>query len=474
MERDSERTLGLLPRRLDARLLNMVTLGGAIGTGIFLASGNAISLAGPGGALLAYLITGVMVYFVMSSLGEMAAYMPHTGSFYTYASQFVDPAFGVALAWNYWYGWVITVATEMSASAIVMQFWFPHSSPLTWCTLFLMTIFGFNVLSTRVFGEAEYGLAMIKIVVIILFIIVGFALVLGVKSPHPLGFKNWRVPGAPFHGGLLSLLSAFMIAGFSFQGTELIGIAAGESKNPAQTIPRAIKQVFWRIILFFILSIFVITLLIPYNSPQLAISTVTMSPFTLVFQQYGIPFAASVVNAVVLIALLSTGNSGLYVATRMLWTLAQQGYAPRSLSRLNRRHIPFNAFAVTIMLVILAFSSSVCHHGVIYFWLINAASLSGFIAWIGIAVSHYYFRKTYVAQGNKLSALPFVARGFPYGILTSLFLCLIIIASQNYQAFLSTKINWHNVVISYIGLPGFFGLWWIYKQNLQHSCPKNE
>src|SRR3990167_4090629 len=169
-----------LPRQFNARTLNMITLGGSIGTGIFLASGSAISIAGPGGTLLAYFLTGTMVYFLMTSLGEMAAFMPTTGSFYTYASQFVDPALGYALGWNYWYGWAITVASEISAAALVMDFWFPHSSPLIWSILFLSIFVSLNALSARGFGEAEYWFSLIKVTVIIIFIITGTAMVLGI------------------------------------------------------------------------------------------------------------------------------------------------------------------------------------------------------------------------------------------------------------------------------------------------------
>src|SRR3990167_4017959 len=179
-----------LPRQFNARTLNMITLGGSIGTGIFLASGSAISIAGPGGTLLAYFLTGTMVYFLMTSLGEMAAFMPTTGSFYTYASQFVDPALGYALGWNYWYNWAITVASEISAASLIMQFWFPDSSPFLWCTAFMVIVTGFNALSSRGFGEAEYWFSFIKVSVIIIFIISGTAIMLGITQYHPGGFKN--------------------------------------------------------------------------------------------------------------------------------------------------------------------------------------------------------------------------------------------------------------------------------------------
>ncbi|HTM64480.1 MAG TPA: amino acid permease [Gammaproteobacteria bacterium] len=452
-----------LKRNLSARMLNMIAIGGSIGTGIFLASGNAIYLAGPGGTMIAFLITGIMVYFLMTSLGEMAAYMPSTGSFYIYAARFVDPAFGYALGWNYWYNWAITVASEIAAASLIMHYWFPNSSPLIWCTAFLATVTGFNALSSRGFGEAEYWFSFIKVSVIILFIVAGSAIMFGVTEYHPGGFQNWIRGDAPFHGGFLAIFSAFMIAGFAFQGTELIGIAAGESENPHITIPKAVKQVFWRILLFFILSILIITLLIPHTDPQLAGSDVELSPFTLVFKQYGISFAAGIINAVILVAILSAGNSGMYASTRMLWYLSKQGHVPALFSKVNKRGVPMPALIVTSMVAALAFLTSLFGNGKVYFWLISASSLSGFIAWLGIAVSHYRFRKAYIAQGRDLKELPYVAKGFPYAPLTALFLCIVVIAGQNYKAFMEHSIDWYGITVSYIGLPLFICLWLGYK-----------
>jgi lysine-specific permease len=452
-----------LKRNLSTRMLNMIAIGGSIGTGIFLASGNAIYMAGPGGTMIAFLITGIMVYFLMTSLGEMAAFMPSTGSFYEYAARFVDPALGYALGWNYWYNWAITVASEIAAASLNMHYWFPDSSPFIWCTAFLAVVSGFNALSARGFGEAEYWFSFIKVTVIIVFIVAGTAIMLGATHYQPGGFQNWTKGDAPFHGGMLAIFSAFMISGFAFQGTELIGIAAGESENPGESIPKAVKQVFWRILLFFILSILIITLLVSHTDPRLAGSDVELSPFTLVFSQYGITFAAGLVNAVILVAILSAGNSGMYASTRMLWYLGQKGHVPKIFGRVNKRGVPMPALIATTLVATLAFLSSFFGNGKVYFWLISASSLSGFIAWLGIAISHYRFRKAYIKQGRDLKDLPYVAKGFPYAPLLALTLCVIIIAGQNYQAFVTNNIDWYGVVVSYIGLPLFVSLWLGYK-----------
>ncbi|PUT39149.1 amino acid permease [Legionella taurinensis] len=452
-----------LQRQLSARTLSMITLGGSLGTGIFLASGNALSLAGPGGTLLAYVIMGIMVYYLMSGLGELAAYMPSSGSFYVYASRFIDPSLGYALAWNYWFSWPITIASEIAASALLMNFWFPGSPPLLWCATFLFLVMGFNVISTKAFGLAEYWFSFIKITVIILFIVVGFAMIAGLTEYQPAGFKYWSIGDAPFHGGWLGVLSAFVAAGFSFQGTELLGIAAGESDNPGVNVPRAVRLVFWRILLFFVLSILIISLLIPYTAKQLTVSDVLMSPFTFVFQQRGFTSAALLMNGVVLIAILSTANSGLYVSSRLLWFLASEGHVPRAFAKVNRRGVPLRALALTSSIALLAFLSSLYGSGRVYFWLLNAGSLSGFITWMGIAASHYRFRKAYLHQGRDPKKLPYLAKGYPYGPLFAFGLCLLIIGSQNYRAFTGQAIDWQGVIISYLGVPLFLGVWLSHK-----------
>lgn len=457
---------GQLQRGLQARHMTMIAIGGSIGTGLFLASGNSIHTAGPGGALAAYIAVGIMVYFLMTSLGEMASYLPVTGSFSTYATRFVDPALGFALGWNYWYNWAITIAAELSAATLIIKFWFPNSPSLLWSILFLGMIVGINYLSIKGFGEMEYWFALIKVGTVIIFLVVGLLMVVGIMGGEAVGFKNFTMKDGPFHGGWLAVLSIFMVAGFSFQGTEMIGVAAGESENPRQNVPKAVRQVFWRILLFYVLAIFVIGLLIPFTDPRLVdadITDIAVSPFTIVFEKAGLAFAASVMNAVILTAVLSAGNSGMYVSTRMLWVLAKEGKAPRFLAKVNRRGVPVNALLLTTLVGCVAFIASFFGDGVVYLWLLNASGMSGFIAWLGIAVSHYRFRKAYVAQGRDLQALPYRAKWFPFGPIFALILCLIVVLGQNYSAFTQTPIDWNGVLISYIGLPLFMLLWASYK-----------
>ncbi|MGE7603256.1 amino acid permease [Peribacillus sp. NPDC097675] len=453
-----------LKRSLKGRHLMMISLGGTIGTGLFLASGGAIHTAGPGGALVAYAVIGMMVFFLMTSLAEMAAYMPVAGSFRVYASKFVDPSFGFAIGWNYWYNWAITIAAELAAVVLIMKFWFPDTPSFIWSAIALIIMFLINYMSVKGFGEAEYWFAMIKIVTVIIFLITGFLIIFGIMGgKDPIGFSNFTMGDGPFNGGFFTILGVFMAAGFSFQGTELLGVTAGESENPEKNIPRAIKSVFWRIILFYILAIFVIGMVIPFTDARLLSEDVAVSPFTLVFERAGLAFAAAVMNAVILTSVLSAGNSGMYASTRMLWDLARDGKAPKFLGKLDKRGVPVNALIVTSLVGCLAFLASFFGDGVVYIWLLNASGMAGFVTWVGIAIAHYRFRKAYVAQGLDINDLPYRSRIFPFGPILALVLCLFIILGQGYQAFSTDGIDWNSMFVSYIGLLLFFVVWLGYK-----------
>ena len=456
----------VLQRKLRARHLSMLAIGGSIGTGLFVASGNAIYNAGPGGALLAYIIIGIMVYFLMTSLGEMTALIPVTGTFCEYSSRFVDPAFGFAMSYNYWFNWAITVATELSAAAFIMKFWFPHTPFVVWSVLFFVLIFVLNIFAVRFYGETEYWIASIKVIAVVVFIIFGILLITGVRGAQPIDFRNWTIGDAPFHGGWLATFGVFIVTGFSFQGTELVGVAAGEVKDPHISIPKAIKQVFWRILLFYILAMVVISFIIPYTDPRLihaSTSNLAMSPFTIVFKEFGLPFATSIMNIIILIAVLSACNASLFSSTRIFWHMAKKRHAPKFFTHINHHGVPLRALLLTALFGCLVFLSSIFGNGQIFIWLVNISSLAGFIAWLGIAISHYRFRKAYLIQGKRLSDLPYRARLFPFGPIFALILCFLIILWQGYTMFLSRQLHLLEFCATYIGVVIFLILWLGYK-----------
>ena len=456
-----------LKRKLGARHLNMIAIGGSIGTGLFLASGQTIATAGPGGALLAYALIGIMIYFLMTSLGELATHNPTSGAFFTYGTKYVEGGFGFALGWNYWYNWAITVAFELVAVQFIMKFWFPDVPGFWWSALFLAVIFFINALTVKGFGESEFLFSLVKVVAIIFFIIIGLYMIGKIMlDPMQSITKNWTIAEAPFVGGFNALIGVAMIAGFSFQGTEMVGVAAGESKDPKKTIPIAIKQIFWRILLFYILCIFIIGTLVAYTDPNLALAAegdgnITLSPFTLLYEKAGLAFAAGLMNAVILTAILSAGNSGMYSSTRMLWNMAKNGSAPKTFAKLDVRGVPMNALYATTAIAALCFLTTFIGEQQVFTWLLNMSGMCGFIVWLGIAISHYRFRKGYLAQGNKLEDLAYTAKFFPFAPWFAFILCAIVVLGQNYQAVLAG--DWMAVISTYISLPLFLAIWLGYK-----------
>ena len=461
-----------LKRSLQSRHMSMIALGGCIGTGLFVALGGAIADAGPGGTVLAYIIIAVMVYFLMASLGEMVAHSPVSGTFCEYATRYVDPALGFSTGWSYWFNWAITVATEIIAAGLIMQYWFPGSSILLWSGFFFILVFCLNLFSVRVYGEVEYWLSFIKVSTVIIFIIIGFLSILGLVGNHPsVGFENWNIGDAPFHHGWWGFISVFMIAGFSFQGSELIGVTAGEAKDPSTSIPKAIKQTFWRLFIFYILAVVIISFLIPYNNPSLikaGVSTdVSVSPFTIVFQNVGLSSAATIINVIILTAILSACNASMYSATRVLWHLGKINQAPKVFATVNYKGTPMIALLITCLIGCSFFFVSFVGSGQIFTWLVNVSSLAGFIAWFTIALSHYRFRRAYVKQGKDLGDLPFVAKFFPWAPIIALTLVSILIVGQGINILTMEGRSWTSVIIefllTYVGFFAFVMLYFLYK-----------
>jgi len=459
-----------LERGIGPRQLSMIAIGGAIGTGLFFASGGAIAQAGPGGALLAYSVMAVAVYCMMQSLGEMATQLPIPGSFEAYAERFIDPSLGFAVGWNYWLSWAVTLAAEMVAGALIVQFWFPHANSTLWVAGFLALLLGLNLLSVKAYAEAEYWFASIKVVTVIIFLLVGALMITGMLGGHGVGLQKWTLSDpatgthAPFVGGATSVLLVFLVAGFSFQGTESVGLAAAESSDPGRNVPRAIRTVFWRILLFYIGSIFVVGTLISYNDPNLMNGDEThiaFSPFTMVFQH--LPrlgyFAANLMNAVILSSVLSCGNSSMYVASRMLHAMSHSGKAPKLFGRLNAHGVPVTALLVTGLVSALAFFSTLVGDQKIYQIFYNASGLSGFLIWLGIAVCHLRFRKAWLAQGHSLDELTFKARFYPYGPWLAVLLFLVVLFGANIRVFQAPQFSWFDFITSYLMIPTFVALY---------------
>ena len=448
-----------LERGLKLRHVNMIAIGGAIGTGLFVGTGGSLSEGGAGGILLGYCLISVMIFFSMTSLGEMSTYMPVSGAFETYSTRFVSPAFGFAMGLNYWFNWAVTIACELEAATLVLRFWFPHANSLIWSVAFLLFLFLLNWFSVGSFGEAEFWFAGIKVVTIVVFLVVGVLMIAGVMGGSSPGFSNWSVGKGAFPNGVGGMIKVFLIAGFSFQGTELIGIMAGEAKNPEEAVTKAVKAIFFRILLFYIGSIIVIAFLLPYTDPSLlktGVENISVSPFTLVFQRAGIAIAAAVMNAVILTSVLSAGNSAIYAGSRVLYAMATERKLPEAFAKTNKRGVPYVSLIFTTVFGLLSFFGSFVGEGTLYLWMVNTIGISGFITWFGIGLDHYRFRKAFKLQGKDESALKYKAKWFPVGPWICMLMCAIVIFFQWYANGVS---DFQSFMATYIGLILFIVLW---------------
>jgi arginine/ornithine permease len=400
-----------LKRTMKSRHLFMISLGGVIGSGLFLGSGYTISQAGPIGAILAYIVGGFIMFLTMLCLGELSVAMPVSGSFQTYTTKFIGPGTGFALGWLYWLGWSVTVALEFLAAGQLMQRWFPDVQVWIWSGLFAVILFLLNVLSARAFGEAEFWFSSIKILAIILFIALGGAAMFGLidmnGSQAAPFLSNFTAHGF-LPNGFSALIVTMLAVNFSFQGTELIGIAAGESEDPEKTIPKSIKQTVWRTLFFFVLAIFVVSGLIPMDK-----AGVVESPFVVVFDSIGIPFAADIMNFVILTALLSVGNSGLYAGTRMLYAMSKEKMASPFLAKVNKRGVPINALLFTIGIALLSLLSGFFAEETVFMWLLSVAGLGAQVGWISITASQIAFRRRFIREGGKVEDLKFKTPLYP-------------------------------------------------------------
>lgn len=414
-----------LRRSMGPRHLVMIAMGGVIGSGLFVSSGYTISQAGPLGAVIAYLVGAFVVYLVMACLGELAIAYPVSGAFHIYAARSIGPATGFATAWLYWLCWAVAIGSEFTASGLLMQRWFPDVEVWVWCLVFAAILFGFNAVSSRFFGEAEFWFAIVKVAAIIGLIVLGGAALFGFHplssgGNHPFLLQNFATESGLFPNGFTGILVTVLAVFYAFSGSELIGVAAGETKDPATAIPKAMRTTVIRLLIFFVGAITVIAATIPYMEVGL-----DESPFVTVFSAIGVPFAADIMNFVIITALLCAGNSGLYSCARMLYSLADEGQAPRALKKLNRRGIPMVALYVSMVGGLASLLSSVVAPETVYLVLVSVAGFAVVGVWMSIAASHYFHRRAFIRDGGDVSTLAYRAPLFPLVPILAFSLCVI-------------------------------------------------
>jgi amino acid transporter, AAT family len=399
-----------LHRRLTERQLTMLALGGAIGVGLFLGTSITVQLAGPA-VIVSYLLGAAIAMIVAYALAEMAVVHPVSGAFGSYAEIYLSKWAGFAVRATYGLVQIIAIGAEVTAIAIYFGFWFPHIPQWFWVSAASFALVAMNSLQVGRFGEFEYWFALIKVSAIIAFIAVGAALIFGIGSNPALGFTNLTVAGGFFPFGFKGVWLALTLALTSYMGVEVIAVTAGEAQDPEKSIPKAMRTIVFRLIFFYVLAIAAMLAMTPW--PQLGSQTgLAGSPFVRGFSSIGIPYAAGIMNLVVITAALSSCNTDLYLTTRMLFSLSRDGYAPSWIGQLSRNRVPHRALALSTLGMIAAIVLAVWAPGRAFLMLYGVAVAGMFFVWMVILVTHLRFRKS--LPSTAASPLPMKLALSPY------------------------------------------------------------
>ncbi|KAG7193126.1 glyceraldehyde-3-phosphate dehydrogenase 1 [Scheffersomyces spartinae] len=457
-----------LSRSLKNRHLQMIAIGGSIGAGLFIGSGKTLRIGGPAGVLIAYILIGSMIYSTVQALGELAITFPVSGAFVTYNTRFIDESFGFAMAWNYAMQWLVVMPLELVAATIVIDYWNTKYNPATFVAIFWVLILVINFFGVRGYGEAEFIFSMIKVIAVVGFIFLGIILVCG-GGPRGgyIGGKYWHNPGA-FANGFKGVCSVFVTAAFAFAGTELCGLAAAETSNPRKSLPKATKQVFWRITLFYVISLTLIGLLVPYTDERLVAESswdASASPFVIAIKNGGISGLPSVMNAVILISVLSVGNSSVFGSSRTLAALAASGQAPKIFGYIDKNGRPIVGITLQLALGLLCFVVASDKYGEVFDWLLALSGLSSIYTWTAICLSHIRFRRALSAQGRNTDEISYTAQAGVYGSYYGASLNLLVLIAQFWIAIwpLGGKPDAEVFFMNYVSLPIVFTFYLCHK-----------
>jgi len=431
-----------LNQTLKSRHLNMIAIGGSIGAGLFVGSGSALHRGGPAALLIDFGIIGIMMFNVVHALGELSIMFPVSGGFYTYSVRFIDPSWGFAMGWNYVLQWAVVLPLELVVAGLTVNYWGANVNVAVWITLFLIVILIINVFGVLGYAEEEFWVSLLKLATIIIFMLMGLVFVCGGGPSDGMyseywGARNWYNPGA-FADGFYGVCSVFVTAAFSFSGTELVGLAAAESATPQKSLPSAIKQVFWRITLFYILALFFVGLLVPYDDPNLLganpLIDVSTSPFVIAANNAGVPAFGSFVNAVILCSVFSIGLSGVYGGSRTLTALSEQGYAPKLFTYIDRAGRPLWSTLAIIAFGPLAYVTLASSGVEVFDWLLALSGLAALFTWGSICLAHIRFRAAWKYHGHSLEELPFKAIFGVWGSWLGLIIIFLVFVAQFWTA----------------------------------------
>ncbi|KAF2221056.1 amino acid permease [Elsinoe ampelina] len=467
-----------LKRHLKSRHMQMIAIGGAIGAGLFVGSGGALSRGGPASLVLCFMIVGSMLLVTCQALGELAVLYPVNGAFFTYICRFIDESWGFAIGWDYAISWLFILPFEITAACVTIEFWEGGArvNSAVWVTVFLFALSIVNVFGIRGFGEVEFVLSMIKILACSGFIILGIVINVGGVPTDDRGYigaRYWHDPGA-FRNGFKGFCSVFVTASFAFAGTELTGLCAAETANPRKSIPQATKQVFWRITFFYIVNLFILGLIVPSDDDRLLDASganTKASPFVIAIQEAGIKALPSIFNVCITMAVLSVANSCSFGSTRTIQALAGRGMAPKFFEYVDSHGRPTWCVVLQVAIGFLGYLNVTAKKGDIFNWLLALSGLSYFFVWGSICLAHIRFRKAWALQRGSIEMFPYKASfgvlGSWYGLILNV-LCLIaqfyvavwpIGGGANAESFFSAYLAAPVVILLYLIWKGISGEW---------------
>lgn len=413
-----------LKRTLNSFQISLIAIGGSIGSGLFIGSGGSYATGGPGGVLIGYSVMSIMIFCTMQCVGELATRFPVTGAFAQYSTRFLNKSWGFAMAWNYMMQWLVVFPLELIAAAMTLSYWDSDNNGATrvskcaWVALFYAVCVALNLFGAKGYGWGEAVLSIIKVAAVVGFVIFGIVVDCGGGPKHHyIGARYWDNPGS-FADGVKGVFSVLVNAAFAFAGTELAGLAAAETANPAKSLPRAVKQTFWRIVIFYLVSLTIVGCLVPYDTPNLGSgSDGRYSPFVIAIKNAGVSGLPSVFNVVICLSVISVGNSSIYAASRTIAAMAAQGFAPRWCNYIDRQGRPLVGIAIVSVFGLLCFLVATPDYDIVFDWMLAISGLSSIFTWGSICLCQIRFRMGMKKQGRSLDELVFKAVG---GVWTAL------------------------------------------------------
>ncbi|OCK84072.1 hypothetical protein K432DRAFT_378912 [Lepidopterella palustris CBS 459.81] len=451
-------------RGLKTRHLSMMALAGIIGPGLLVGSGGALSHGGPASLLIGFGVIGIIACSIMQSLGEITTLYPTGGAFTKLADRMVDKAFGVAVGWNYWLIWAAVLANEYNAVCSIFVFWSDKVPLWGYFLIFWFFFLAFQLLGIETFGEAEFWLALIKLLGLVAYFLFAIIYASGglVGQDEALGFRYWHHPG-PFVNGFRGVATVFVFCSTFYAGIESVAVAATETKNPSVAVPLAIRQVFWRIIFIYMGSAFFFGLTCPANAEDLinGSSRALKSPMTIAIQNAGWEGSVHLVNTFIFITCLSAINSSIYIGSRTILFMAQDGKAPSFLGWTDARGVPVPAVIFTNFFGALSMMNNNTGAIKAYSYIVNVSGVSTFLVWGSISFIHIRFRQAWHAQGRSVDELPFISFAYPWNAYFGLFANLFLALVQGWTTL--SPFDAGNFVDAYILVPLFLVIYFGFK-----------